>query len=179
MSSHFSLQPFAASQPLPKVQITGQIQRAANILAIRYQLQGDLSDLAIAPPSANLTRRDDLWQETCFEFFLGLEGSLAYWEFNLSPSGDWNVYRFSDYRQGMQTETGLTRLPFNCDRLPNAFNLSLELDLSPIVDPDQPLELAITTVIKQLGSELSYWALTHPGIEADFHRRDGFQIQLT
>jgi hypothetical protein len=178
MSSLFSLKPFSAGQPLPKVQINGQIQRAANILAIRYQLQGDLSDLAIAPLSANPTRRDDLWQETCFEFFLGFKGSPAYWEFNLSPAGDWNVYRFSDYRQGMQTETALTRLPFSCDRLSNPFTLSLELDLSPIVDPDQPLELAITMVIKQLSGELSYWALTHSGPEADFHRRDGFQTQL-
>jgi hypothetical protein len=178
MSSYFSLQPFAAGQVLPNVQVTGQIQRVANILAIRYQLQGDLSDVAISPASTNLNRQDDLWQDTCFEFFLGLKGSPSYWEVNLSPAGDWNVYRFSDYRQGMQTETAFTRLPFSCDRLPNVFNLSLELDLSPIVDPDQPLEVAITMVIKHRG-ELSYWALIHPGPKADFHRRDGFQIQLT
>ena len=25
---------------------------------------------------------------------------------------------------------------------------------------------------------LTYWALTHPGAQADFHRRDSFQVEL-
>ena len=42
-------------------------------------------------------RRDRLWEETCLELFLGEEGSERYWEFNLSPAGHWNVYRFEFY----------------------------------------------------------------------------------
>ncbi len=172
--SSFRLQPFAPT--LPQVQINGQIKRTGDRLSIDYQLRGDLAELAISPPAQFPTRQDDLWQQTCFEFFLGLKGSPRYWEFNLSPAGNWNVYRFNDYRQGMQAEQAFTELPFSCDRQANAFMLSLELDLSAIVVPSQPLEVAVTTVVKQLNGELSYWALSHPGPEADFHRRDGFQL---
>jgi hypothetical protein len=176
--SIFSLQPFAASPTLPQVQIDGQINRTGDRLRIDYHLRGDLAALAIAPPAQIPTRQDDLWQHTCFEFFLGCKGSPRYWEVNLSPAGDWNVYRFSDYRQGMESEQAFAELPFSCDRQPNAFRLSLTLDLSLIVAKDQPLEVAITTVVQQLNGHLSYWALTHPGPEADFHRRDGFQLEL-
>lgn len=174
--SSFRLQPFAATPP--QIQINGQINRTGDRLSLDYQLQGDVASLAIAPPAPSPTRQDDLWQQTCFEFFLGLKDSPYYWEFNLSPAGDWNVYRFDDYRQGMQVEQAFPELPFSCDRQPNAFTLSLGLDLSLIVAKEQPLAVAITTVIQPLNGDLSYWALSHPGPEADFHRRDGFQIEL-
>lgn len=176
--SSFGLQPFAASPTLPQVQIDGQINRTGDRLRIDYHLRGDLAALAIAPPAKVPARQGQLWQHTCFEFFLGCQGSPRYWEFNLSPTGDWNVYRFNDYRQGMETEKAFTELPFSCDRQPSAFTLSLTLDLSPIIAADQRLEIAVTTVIEQSTGDLSYWALTHPGPEADFHRRDGFQLKL-
>ena len=36
----------------------------------------------------------------------------------------------------------------------------------------------IAAVIKLAGGELTYWALTHPGPAADFHRRDSFVVEL-
>ena len=56
-------------------------------------------------------RRDGLWQHTCFEAFFGVLGSDDYWEFNLAPSGDWNVYRFAGYRAGQTPETAYGPLP--------------------------------------------------------------------
>lgn len=38
--------------------------------------------------------------------------------------------------------------------------------------------LAISIVIKPQNGEITYWALTHPGPQADFHRRDSFLIEL-
>ena len=38
--------------------------------------------------------------------------------------------------------------------------------------------VGIAAVIKLAGGGLTYWALTHPGPQADFHRRDSFLVEL-
>ena len=126
-------------------------------------------------------RKNGLWEETCFEFFLGVKGSERYWEFNLSPSGHWNVYRFKSYRQGMQEEPAFTSLPFSVQLYSNSLLLSLGLGLDKIIPQEQVsevLQVALSAVIKTRDGKTTYWALTHPGPQADFHRRDGFIIEL-
>ena len=56
--------------------------------------------------------------------------------------------------------------------------VDLELEIGKIVAADQPLEVGIAAVIQSAGGGLTYWALTHPGAQADFHRRDSFQLEL-
>jgi hypothetical protein len=98
------------------LKITGCIARHANQLNLRYTLFGDLTEVAIAPSSDTPMRKHELWEDTCFEFFLGIKDSQRYWEFNLSPAGHWNVYRFDGYRQGMQEETAFMRFPFSVQK---------------------------------------------------------------
>ncbi len=174
----FSLQPFPVAGHLPRVTIVGSIARRSNTLAIRYALLGQVADLVIPAPAAMPARRYALWEETCFEFFLAVKDSPRYWEINLSPSGDWNVYRFTAYRQGMQEETAFTSLPLSVQRESDSLSLALELDLDVIVRADQALEVAVSAVIKQRDGEVTYWALTHRGPQADFHRRDTFIMTM-
>jgi hypothetical protein len=174
----FSLQPFSPISPPLDFKITGHIARRSNQLAIRYDLRGDLAQLMIPAPAARPARRHGLWEETCCEFFLGVKDSPRYWEFNLSPAGDWNVYRFAGYRQGMAEETALTSLPVSVRRRSDSLLFALELDVGAIVAADQPLEIGIAAVIRRAGNGLTYWALTHPGPAADFHRRDSFLMEL-
>jgi hypothetical protein len=142
-----------------------------------YLVQGDLDNVAIDPLTDSPVRKLELWTSTCFEFFIGVAGSPNYWEFNLAPTGDWNVYALANYRQGLRPEIAFGSLPFEIDRS-NNLRLQLQFDLSPIIKADLKLEVAITTVIKSTQNEISYWALTHTGTEADFHRRDSFTIEL-
>jgi len=174
----FSLQPFSPVSPPLNFTITGHIARRSRQLAIRYDLHGPLTELVIPRPANLPSRRPGLWEETCFEFFLGIKHSPIYWEFNLSPAGLWNVYRFDGYRQGMTEETGFTSLPLSVRCRPDSLRLALELDVERIVAADQPLEVGIAAVIKLAGGGLTYWALTHPGPQADFHRRDSFLVEL-
>jgi len=132
----------------------------------------------MAGPAEAPGRRHGLWEGTCFELFLGLKDSPRYWEFNLSPAGHWNVYRFESYRQGMVEETAITALPLRVQRREDSLSMALELDLRAIVPAGRALEAAIAAVLKSREDEASYWALTHPGPEADFHRRDGFILEL-
>jgi hypothetical protein len=174
----FSLKPFSPTSSPPDFKITGNIIRRGDILAIRYALQGKLADLVIPGPAARPVRRHGLWEATCCEIFLGVKDAPGYWEFNLSPAGDWNVYRFAGYRQGMAEEEAFTSLAFRVRRRPDSLGLALELEIERIVAADQPLSVAPAAVIKFRDQGLTYWALTHPGAEADFHRRDSFQVEL-
>lgn len=173
----FSLQPFDSIYPL-NLEINGSITRNDNKLSISYILSGDLEKVIIPTTVDSPMRKHELWEETCFEFFLGIKNSTRYWEFNLSPAGHWNVYRFDDYRQGMQEEMAVISLPFKVQYKSDALMLALELDLDKFVTADTLLDVAITTVIKSQEGNISYWALTHTDSQADFHRRDGFTIEL-
>ncbi|WP_427159262.1 DOMON-like domain-containing protein [Aliinostoc sp. HNIBRCY26] len=174
----FSLQPFPSAEPSPDLKITGNISRENNQLAITYQLTGDLKQVVIPPLVDIPTRKNELWENTCFEFFLGVRNSPRYWEFNLSPAGDWNIYRFDGYRQGMQEETAFNQLPFSVQSHPDSLIISLNSDLNQIISSAQSLEVAITTVIKQPDNHITYWAVVHKGAEADFHLRDSFIIMI-
>jgi hypothetical protein len=177
----FILQPFLLDDALSDIYLEGSIQRQANRLTIHYALSDPELMVSISP-TALPARKHNLWQETCFEFFLGVQDSERYWEFNLSPAGHWNVYRFDGYRQGMQDELAWDQLPFKAQQSEavksEGATLTLNLDLSPIVMAHQKIELAIAAVIKLKTDAISYWALTHCAPQADFHHRKSFTIEL-
>ncbi len=106
----FLLKPFPGEGNPAGLTIGGSIGRRADTLSVLCEVRGNLSKVLIPAAADAPRRRDRLWEETCLELFLGTEGSGEYWEFNLSPSGHWNVYRFTSYREGMREETAVTSL---------------------------------------------------------------------
>jgi hypothetical protein len=178
MSQSFSLQPFTRDLQLPQLAIDGQIDRRGNIFSIAYNLRGDLDTVVLPPPLVTPSRKFELWEATCFELFLGVPGEPNYWEVNLAPTGDWNIFALDGYRQGLRNELAFASMPMVIDRQLNSFQLGLELDLSQIISSTQPIEVAITTVIQPRQGELSYWAITHCGKVADFHLRDSFTMLM-
>jgi hypothetical protein len=174
----FSLLPFPSGDILPDIEITGKISRCVNILTIHYDLHGNMAEVDIPTQVDKPIRKDNLWEATCFEFFLGVKDSERYWEFNLSPSGDWNVYRFDAYRQGMQEEMIFPEIPFNIQKRSDSLLLSLDLDLGRIIPKDRGVEVAISSVIRLTDDRIFYWALAHLGKQADFHDRNGFVLEF-
>lgn len=182
----FRLTPFAATPET--LNITGTLAIAKGEIVLTYLLEGDLTDLHLPRPSTCPERRDLLWQTTCLELFVAQAGGDDYWEFNLSPTGDWNVYHLERYRQGLTPEPAYTHLPFQVQRDALQMTLTLRCPLPPALaerpakPPVQPggtgLEVGITAVVQATDGTLSYWALNHPGPEADFHHRGGFRIKL-
>jgi len=174
----FTLRPFLPAPRLPALEIVGTISRHGQALSLGYELKGDLAAVMIPEPAAKPTRRPGLWEATCFELFLAPRNSRGYWEFNLSPGGHWNVYSFEAYRQGMLEEQGFASLPFSVQSSFDSWRLALEVDLTPIISPAQDLDAALSAIITGKHGEVTYWALTHPGEQPDFHRRDSFIIEL-
>jgi hypothetical protein len=176
MKQAFVLQPF---EPVPlQLSITGEIARTVDGLQISYHLAGDLSRLLIPAVTAPPQRRFELWEATCLEFFVAPLGEPYYWEFNMSPSGDWNVFRLDGYRQGLRNEEAVLDLPMVIERKSDAITLDLQFDLEKLVTAEQTVEVAITTVIQDQNHNFSYWALQHTGQAADFHRRADFSLKL-
>jgi len=175
---NFKLVPYQM-KILPHIEITGSIARVKNQLALHYEVSGDVDEIAIPVSSLSPTRRDDLWKVTCFEFFIVIKDQPGYWEFNISPSGDWNVYVMDAYRQvNMRTELAFTQLPFTLRKTDQSILLEIVVDLNSIIEPESNLQFGITAVIQTKDGNESYWALAHPGAQADFHLRDSFLIHL-
>jgi hypothetical protein len=147
-------------------------------LSIRFLLSGRLEEFAISVPTREPARRTGLWEETCFEFFLAPLNSPGYWEFNLSPAGDWNVYRFFEYRKGMTEEPAFESLPFRVEERPDALSIHLEFDLAGIIRPDQSIRASVTAVLRQTDGKTTFWALAHMGSRPDFHSRDSFILEI-
>jgi len=174
----FLLVPFLHAN-VPDITIKGKILRQNNLLTIHYALTGKIEDIFLPSPSANPTRKDDLWKTTCLEFFVAIEELPHYWEFNLSPSGDWNVYYMDAYRRiGFREEMSIQRLQMETQKATNGFLLTADVDLNPIIRIEQMLEVGVTAVIQTKGGSETYWALTHPAPEADFHLRESFVLAL-
>ena len=172
----FALRSFAP--PPTSLALSGSVRRDGDQLSLHYRLE-DPEGLVLVP-QANATphRCDDLWTTTCFEFFLAEPGAEPYREVNLSPSGDWNVYRLSGYRQGLAPEPAISALPFAVEREGGGLDLEVTLDLGALPLAGLPLELAVTAVVELRDGEILYWALRHPGVQADFHWREGFGLRV-
>jgi hypothetical protein len=192
-----ALEPFGGLPHPPDLPVSGQARRLAGRQAERqaghqagrlklvWRLAGDLDALVLPDPSQSRRRCDGLWQTTCLEAFWGVAGQDAYWELNLAPSGDWNLYRLSHYR-GPLAPVALAAPPaWQLRRAPREWEVAVELDLSEVAGGDEPgvaglpLEVSLTAVIDQVGQGVSYWALAHTGAEPDFHRRDSFGLRLS
>lgn len=172
----FGLIPYPVGE-LPEIQIVGEVERNATRLSIHYDVRGEVAGILLPAPATPL-RNDDLWRATCFEFFLALPGADGYWEFNMSPSGEWNVYRMDAYRQvNMREETRFHEMPFQFVT-GTEHRLDIEVDMSPIIKPEQAVQLGVTAIIQTADGSETYWALSHPGAHADFHLRPSFLLEL-
>jgi hypothetical protein len=174
--TRFFLKPFPGEGSPAGVTIGGTIARSADALTVRYEMRGDLSMLSIPAAAEAPRRKDRLWEETCLELFLGTADSGEYWELNLSPSGHWNVYRFTRYREGMREVAAFPFLPFDVRIGPDSLELSMELDVGTILPAEKTLRIGVAAVVRTVDGHMIHLALSHPGPRPDFHRREGFAL---
>jgi hypothetical protein len=148
-------------------------------LAIRYVLDAELDALRI-PALRSARHADRLWQHTCFEVFVRELGANAYVEFNFSPSSEWAMYAFDQYRvaASVKTDRPAPRVAVRATRAALEIEAAIQLD-TLIALPDVNLAIAISAVIEDREGALSYWALAHPAGQPDFHHADSFALTLS
>lgn len=159
--------------------ISVRVQRKPDgAAAFAFRLDGSVGLLRVPPPGPP-RRADGLWQHTCFEAFLALNGATAYYEFNFAPSGEWAAYSFLRYREGNPLD--LDGQPaISVRRAADRFELDamIRVDRLPAMPPNAPLRLGLSAVLEDQRGERSYWALWHPPGKPDFHHPDAFALRL-
>ena len=178
LEKNFDLQPFPASEHPRDLQLRVVVDRNPHILTLRYELSDPAAQVALAAPAESPLRKNNLWEETCFECFIATPGSSAYWEFNFAPSGNWNAYHFEAYRQGMREETNFEAMPLRISRAPNVLTLIAEIDLRKMYLGNLSIQLGLTAVIKTSDDAVSFYALAHHGAQPDFHLRESFGVEI-
>lgn len=174
----YKLIPFAVDL-CPKVELTITVDYQFPKLFLTYKIIDDLQQIKFPQKQKSPQQQDELWKHTCFEFFLAPLDEPSYWEFNLSPSHHWNCYRFTNYRQGMMTETAWDTSPFQIEDLNNGDQgISFGINLKALISEKKSLQLGLSTVVETKSGSVSYWALKHPGPTADFHQRSSWLINL-
>lgn len=199
MPVQFDLQP---SRPCPWIEsIGGTLSRLDTGICCHYRITGDWNHLHWPELNPLATRRNDLWLSSCCELFIAEAGNTGYLELNVSPTGDWNCYEFTDYRSGMRESPryrigNLARTPAP----PSTRMLAVTLEstggerlTTPAHSDSDPsclaaplLEIGVAVVIK-CSSETAdpaddavlYYYSLHPGTgKADFHNRNNFRINM-
>jgi len=160
--------------------IAVRAQRSAQgELALTFRLDGDLTQIRVpAPRPPRLATR--LWEHTCFEVFIAVDGTVAYHEINLAPSGEWTVYAFFRYREGGRLDDSALAPQIGVRSIAGRLDLdaTVRLDrLSPAY-ARAALRLGLAAVIEDTDGRLSYWALRHPTGRPDFHHPEAFEAQL-
>ncbi len=152
-----------------------QIELWDQTARVQFEFRSISPSLVPCPSSRSGTCRkssEPLWKKSCFEVFVRSQVG-PYQEWNFSPNGLWNTYRFVDIRQPAPIH--LWPGPQSLELTLNASTLVANLSLSwqSIVDlcwaqATGKLQVWATAVLAT-DSETQYWAGAHPTGQADFH----------
>lgn len=171
------LEPFPATAGAPAGSVVARLERGLDEL--RYRLEMAVPGLRLPPAAVGGgDRRDGLWRRTCAELFVGIPGRRGYLEWNLAPSGDWNLYRFDDYRVRAGEAPPWATPDLRVEHTGDGAIIEATLPLAPFGLAAAPLELAACAVAEAADGVLSWWAARHPAERPDFHDRRGFVLRL-
>ncbi|MDD1444212.1 hypothetical protein MEO93_28515 [Dolichospermum sp. ST_sed3] len=173
---NFNLKPFEPLESL-SLDIFGIISYDLDYLKICYELTGDIYLINI-PKLIYGERKNNLWKNSCFEFFVSETNSSKYFEFNLSPSSDFNIYAFDDYRTNMKEFIDLKNPSINIINKNDKLFLEIQINIKDLFKTKIPLKLGISAIIKDINNECYYFSLVHSKPIPDFHDRNSFIIDL-
>ncbi len=170
--------PLRTTTPMLDIEITGTAAFDTSIVNVVYHINGATEHVKFNSTNAHPSRKNELWRTTCFELFLKVPTRAEYWEVNLAPSRDWNVYRFTDYRSTLQPELLITDISITTEVAQSRLaSLSATLPL-PLPVVGQQLIIGISSVIEDTAGNLYYFALQHSGVKPDFHDPAGFVLSF-
>ncbi len=154
------------------IKINADLQITEEIIRIHYDVTGNLLGINL-PPLTNKGRGNELWKETCFEFFLAKKWSKKYFEFNFSPRGNWNAYTLSSYRKIIGENEEIKSVKISTSKNKENYRLTTEFVFHEI-ERYNNLEIQLAAIIKTIDNERNFFAITHPAESADFHLRKIF-----
>jgi hypothetical protein len=151
--------------------VAAGVERVGGALRFAYRVVGAL-DAVRWPAWTTPGRVDGLWEHTCFEAFVAVDGEDGYTELNVAPSGEWAVYRFARHR-----DRAATQPTFAPEVAASRSADAVDVEATLPGDPRQ-LRVGLTAVVERTDGRKSYWALRHPAAKPDFHDARGFVLRL-
>lgn len=181
----FDLQVFRPSDATAIIQPTilntaihGHIKLDSQHIVVDFTIIGDISLIKHSPITPTPKRKDNLWQSTCFEVFTAATMEPDYWEYNIAPSHNWNVYHFDAYREGQTLDPLVGAIKIKTQYANKNLNtITASLPLSPRL-AGKEISLGISCILQDINNNLNYYALVHPAHKPDFHDKRGFVIRL-
>jgi len=161
-----------------KIEIFPALTQSKNGFRVNFRLSGEFEK--IQPPLSKsatwpLKRKNELWKSTCFEFFLrpiDNSKSTFYFEFNLSPFGEWSVYEFTNLREGMKDSSIFKCEQFSTQHI-SPKRWELQADFTPNLNNFLPLQLGFASIIEwklqKQDQKFSYFSLSHTESKPNFH----------
>jgi hypothetical protein len=146
------------------------INTAKDKAGVELQMHALLTDpqgLIRYPNGAWAQFKDQLWQHTCLECFIGLN-QQQYIELNFSPSHEYAHYRFESYRstpQSLHWDKPIQQL--------NTQSQVVEWRLRQLIpfDAIDWIDINVSMVVELHNGDKGYFALRHPAEKPDFHDR--------
>lgn len=119
-------------------------------------------------------RVDFLWEETCYEIFIGVKGEDFYREINLSPSQAWQAYQFEEYRYPEDMPPQVAQ-DIELNQLKRThYGLNVSLDLTEFMVKHKlkwdDLFVGLSAVLNTTQG-YQYYAMQHSSPKADFHNK--------
>ena len=113
-----------------------------------------------------LSKGEDLWKKTCFECFFFDTNSDKYFEVNVSPDGQYDLFSFEKYRQKSSTPAPIEISELIIEKDQDFVSVSLQIKHK--LNTKHSL---FPTVILDTPSEQLFFALKHQDSKPNFHKR--------
>jgi len=119
-------------------------------------------------------RQDFLWEQTCFEIFIGVQGEDYYREINLSPSQAWQAYQFEEYRYP-ENIPPIAAYDIELNQLKRThYGMNVSVDLTVFMQKHQlkwsDLYVGLSAVLNT-SQGMHFYAMQHSSPSADFHNK--------
>lgn len=155
-------------------QIMANAKRRRDMLSLSFRTLGRRDEVRW-PDRLPSGFSDGLWQHSCFEGFVAIEGDSSYVELNMTSSRRWAAYRFDDYRAGMRRAEATPHSPFTWMGFDTTLLIQWRI---PELPQDRVWQVGLSAVIETVDDTKNYFALAHPPGNPDFHNRDCFTLQV-
>ncbi len=169
-----TLKAFSTTSQLNTLQITADFfQISPTQVLISFELHGAVDSIRWPTSESSPARMDQLWQHTCFECFWASATTpqAPYTEINCSPNGNWNAYSFTSYREGISPDPNIEVHLKNWESESNRAHFQIQISSAKNLSMTT---VGLTAVIELLSGEKTYWSLSHPGPQPDFHNKEGW-----
>ncbi|WP_374663432.1 DOMON-like domain-containing protein [Acinetobacter sp.] len=157
------------------ISLVGAIEQVSPYtLNVGYWLRDPNQLIQWPEMAASSPRQDFLWEQTCFEIFIGVRNEDFYREINLSPSQAWQAYQFEEYRfpEDMPPQAAYD---IELNQLKRThYGLNVSVDLTEFILAHKlkwsDLYIGLSAVLKTAQGD-HYYAMQHSSPQADFHNK--------